>query len=85
LIRYGAAKLERPDRLGEPFELATINFREGDTAIRTPPVERHTDDRYDTRIHDTAKHGMVRHHNDRRIWATLAAGMKRGFDSRRLH
>ena len=28
LIRYGAAKLERPDRLGEPFQFATINFRE---------------------------------------------------------
>ena len=33
----------------------------------------------------TRPSGMVRHHNDRRIWATLAAGMKRGFDSRRLY
>jgi hypothetical protein len=29
--------------------------------------------------------GMVRHHNDRRIWSTLAAGMKRGFGSARAH
>jgi len=31
LIRYRAAKLERPDRLGEPFEFTTINFREGES------------------------------------------------------
>ena len=29
-----------------------------------------TDDRHDTRIRDTVKQRMVRHHNDRRILAT---------------